>query len=76
MEIFGSSQFPLCWALHSTRTQAIGEPPPVSLLSQSRGGLVNDGSPMRFGDDAPSGGLVIKILKQIERKKTKKIILS
>ena len=29
-------------ALHSTRTQAMGEPPPVNLLSWSRGGLVNE----------------------------------
>ena len=39
---FYSHQFPLCWVLHSIRTQAMGETPPVSLLSWSRGGLVND----------------------------------
>ena len=41
IEIFGSCQFSLGWPFHSTRTQGMREPPPVSLLSLSREGLVN-----------------------------------
>ena len=40
MEEFCCSQFPLYRDLHSTRSARLGEPPPVSLLSWSRGGLV------------------------------------
>ena len=41
METVCNSQFPLYRDFHSRRPTRLGEPPPVSLLSWSRGGLVN-----------------------------------